>query len=33
MKSGKMILTDWNEFTSEFMSTFCPENGEVAALM
>jgi hypothetical protein len=33
MKSGVMMFTDWSEFTSEFMATFCPENEATAALM
>jgi hypothetical protein len=28
-----MAFTDWTDFTSEFMSTFCPENEATSALM
>jgi hypothetical protein len=28
-----MAFTDWTDFTSEFMSTFCPENKAMSALM
>jgi hypothetical protein len=33
IKSGQMVFTDWDEFPSEFMLTFCPENKAMAALM
>jgi hypothetical protein len=33
MRTGVMAFTDWTDFTSEFMSTFCPENEAMAALM
>jgi hypothetical protein len=26
MKTGKMVLASWTEFTDEFTSIFCPEN-------
>jgi hypothetical protein len=32
-KSGQMTFTDWNKFTVEFVSTFCPENELMTALM
>jgi hypothetical protein len=28
-----MAFTDWTDFTLEFMSTFCPENKAMSALM
>jgi hypothetical protein len=28
-----MAFADWTDFTSEFMSTFCPENEAISALM
>jgi hypothetical protein len=28
-----MAFADWTDFTSEFMSTFCPENKATSALM
>jgi hypothetical protein len=28
-----MAFADWMDFTSEFMSTFCPENEAMSALM
>jgi hypothetical protein len=28
-----MAFTDWTDFTSEFMSTICPENEATSALM
>jgi hypothetical protein len=28
-----MAFADWTDFTSEFMSTFCPENEAMSALM
>jgi hypothetical protein len=28
-----MAFADWMDFTSEFMSTFCPENEATSALM
>jgi hypothetical protein len=28
-----MAFTDWTDFTSEFMSTFCPENEATSVLM
>jgi hypothetical protein len=33
MRTGVMAFTDWTDFTSEFMSTFCPENEATSALM
>jgi hypothetical protein len=33
MRTGVMTFTDWTDFTSEFMSTFCPENEATSALM
>jgi hypothetical protein len=33
MKSAQMTSADWNSFTLEFMSTFCPENEATTALM
>jgi hypothetical protein len=28
-----MAFVDWTDFTSEFMSTFCPENEAMSVLM
>jgi hypothetical protein len=33
MRTGVMAFMDWTDFTSEFMSTFCPENEAMSALM
>jgi hypothetical protein len=33
MRTGVMAFTDWMDFTLEFMSTFCPENEAMFALM
>jgi hypothetical protein len=33
MRTGVMTFADWTDFTSEFMSTFCPENEATSALM
>jgi hypothetical protein len=33
MRTGVMTFADWTDFTSEFMSTFCPENEATYALM
>jgi hypothetical protein len=33
MRMGVMAFADWMDFTSEFMSTFCPENETTSALM
>jgi hypothetical protein len=33
MRTGVMASTDWTDFTSEFMSTFCPENEAMSVLM
>jgi hypothetical protein len=33
MKSGQMTFVDWNVFTSEFVSTLCPENEVMTVLM
>jgi hypothetical protein len=33
MRTGVMAFTDWMDFTSEFMSTFCPENEATSTLM
>jgi hypothetical protein len=33
MRTGVMAFTDWTDFTSEFTSTFCPENEATSALM
>jgi hypothetical protein len=33
MRTGVMAFVDWMDFTSEFMSTFCPENEATSALM
>jgi hypothetical protein len=33
MRTGVMAFTDWTDFTSEFMSTFCPENEATSTLM
>jgi hypothetical protein len=33
MRTRVMAFTDWTDFTSEFMSTFCPENEAMSALM
>jgi hypothetical protein len=33
MRTGVMAFTDWMDFTPEFMSTFCPENEAMSALI
>jgi hypothetical protein len=33
MRTGVMAFVDWMDFTSEFRSTFCPENEAMSALM
>jgi hypothetical protein len=33
MRTGVMAFADWTDFTSEFMSTFCPENEATSALV
>jgi hypothetical protein len=33
MRTGVMAFADWTDFTSEFMSTFCPENEATSMLM
>jgi hypothetical protein len=33
MRTGVMAFADWTDFTSEFMSTFCPENKATSMLM
>jgi hypothetical protein len=33
MRTGVMAFADWMDFTSGFMSTFCPENEAMSALM
>jgi hypothetical protein len=33
MRTGVMAFADWTDFTSEFMSTFCPGNEAMSALM
>jgi hypothetical protein len=33
MRTGVMAFTDWTDLTSEFMSTFCPENEATSAFM
>jgi hypothetical protein len=33
MRTGVIAFADWTNFTSEFMSTFCPENEATSALM
>jgi hypothetical protein len=33
MRTGVMAFADWTDFTSEFRSTFCPENEATSALM
>jgi hypothetical protein len=33
MRTGVMAFADWTDFTSEFMSTFCPENEATSVLM
>jgi hypothetical protein len=33
MRTGVMVFADWMIFTSEFMSTFCPENEAMSVLM
>jgi hypothetical protein len=33
MRTGVMGFADWTDFTSEFMSTFCPENEAMSMLM
>jgi hypothetical protein len=33
MRTGVMTFADWTDFTSEFMSVFCPENKAMSALM
>jgi hypothetical protein len=33
MRTGVMVFTDWTDFTSEFMSTFFPENEATSTLM
>jgi hypothetical protein len=33
MRTGVMAFANWTDFTSEFMSTFCPENKAMSALM
>jgi hypothetical protein len=32
-EDGSHGFADWTDFTSEFMSTFCPENEAMSALM
>jgi hypothetical protein len=32
-EAGVMAFTDWTDFVLEFMSTFCPENEAMFALM
>jgi hypothetical protein len=33
MRTGVMAFANWTDFTSEFMSTFCPENEATSVLM
>jgi hypothetical protein len=33
MRTGVMAFANWTDFTSEFMSAFCPENEATSALM
>jgi hypothetical protein len=33
MRTGVMAFADWMDFTSEFMSTFCPKNEATSADM
>jgi hypothetical protein len=33
MKTGKMVLTSWTEFTDKFTSIFCPKNKATTMLM
>jgi hypothetical protein len=33
MRTGVMAFADWTDFTSEFRSTFCPENEVTSTLM
>jgi hypothetical protein len=33
MRTGVMAFADWMDFTSEFTSTFCPENEAMSTLM
>jgi hypothetical protein len=33
MRTGVMAFVDWTDFTSEFRSTFCPENEATSTLM
>jgi hypothetical protein len=33
MRTGVMAFADWTDFTSGFMSTFCPKNKATSALM
>jgi hypothetical protein len=33
MRTGVMAFADWTDFTSEFTSTFCPENEATSTLM
>jgi hypothetical protein len=33
MRTGVMAFAEWTDFTSEFMSTFCPENEAMSVLM
>jgi hypothetical protein len=33
MKSGQMAFFDWNTFTVEFASMFCPENKVMTVLI
>jgi hypothetical protein len=33
MRTGVMAFADWTDFTTEFRSTFCPENEATSALM
>jgi hypothetical protein len=33
MRTGVMAFANWTDFTSEFMSTFCPENEATSTLM
>jgi hypothetical protein len=33
MRTGVMAFVDWTDFTSEFMSTFCPENEATSVLI
>jgi oligoribonuclease (3'-5' exoribonuclease) len=33
IKNSQMMFSDWNTFTLEFVSAFCPENEAIMAFM